>query len=97
MEQIPKLIYIDDEEWAWCKNEQEYKPVSEFEPHANTRHGYHFHCRECWIEIMSNTSSQETRRKNENKMTSFILTKLGYDVKSDLSVHEQFLIRHNLI
>jgi hypothetical protein len=97
MEQIPKLIYIDDQEWVWCKNEQEYKPASEFEFNQGTRHGYHFHCRECWSEIRRNCDTQESRRRNDRNGADRVLTRLGYDIMSDVPVHEQFLSRHGLV
>jgi hypothetical protein len=45
------------------------------------------------------TQYQEARRKGvetEKRYAYQILTDIGYDVKSELSIHEQFLKKYNL-
>jgi hypothetical protein len=41
--------------------------------------------------------AKQTREEFEVLVAKEILTDLGYEVDSDISVYEQFLIRHNLI
>lgn len=37
----------------------------------------------------------ETRFQNEIELKNELLTILGYDLNSELSIHQQFLLRHN--
>ena len=37
----------------------------------------------------------DQRFKNEEELKNELLTILGYDLNSELSVHQQFLLRHN--
>lgn len=41
--------------------------------------------------------AKANREEFEEIVARELLTDLGYEIESDLSVHEQFLIRHNLI
>ena len=41
--------------------------------------------------------AKETRNNFEELVSKELLEQMGYDLNSELSVHEQFLIKHNLI
>ena len=94
-----KIIYVDDEEYVWCSYEKEYLLYSEFE--TNDKGEYKQFCIKCSEEIYSSRNmnySMGAQERNQyvEEQSKLMLTRLGYDVNSEFSIHEQFLIKHNL-
>ena len=94
-----KVIYIDDEEFVWCANEKDYILHSEFE--TNNLGEYKVYCVKCSNLLYS--SREINYAKGAKERSEFIeqqskkmLISLGYDFNSQFSIHEQFLIKHNL-
>jgi hypothetical protein len=97
---IQKVIYIDDEEYVWCSNEKEYVIHTEFGLNKNNE--YKLFCEKCSAlvyderEINYKKGAQD-RNQYVEEQSKIMLESIGYDFNSDLSVHEQFLIKHKLI
>jgi hypothetical protein len=95
-----KVIYIDDEEYVWCSKEQDYVIHTEFD--FNKKGEYKLFCEKCG-EIVYNERvinySQGAQDRNEyvEQQSKMMLENMGYDLNSELSVHEQFLLKHKLI
>ena len=95
-----KIIYIDDEEYVWCSHEKEYVIYYEFE--TNDYGEYKQFCMKCSESIyesrnMNYSMGAQERNKYVEEQSKIMLTNLGYDVNSEFTVHEQFLIKHKLI
>lgn len=95
-----KVVYIDDEEYVWCSNEQEYLVYTEFD--FNRKGEYKQSCRNCCRIIykernMNYSKGAENRNLYVEEQTKIMLSSLGYDPNSTYSIHEQFLIKHKLI
>lgn len=95
-----KIIYIDDEEYVWCSHEKEYISCSEFETNENGR--YKQFCIKCSELIyedrnMNYSMGAQERNKYVEEQSKLILRNLGYETNGQYSIHEQFLIKHNLI
>lgn len=94
---VERIIYMDDEEYAWCSYGQEYKPVEYFNTNKNAPHGYAYMCKDCYKKFSMDCVNGKSKKTEEVKRQArLILENMGYDYNSDYSVHEQFLIRHNL-
>jgi hypothetical protein len=95
-----KVIYIDDDEYVWCSKEQEYVIHTEFD--FNKKGEYKLFCEKC-AEIVYDERiinySQGAQDRNEyvEQQSKLMLQNIGYDLNSELSVYEQFLIKHKLI
>jgi hypothetical protein len=95
-----KVIYIDDEEYVWCSKEQDYVIHTEFD--FNKKGEYKLFCEKC-AEIVYNERvinySQGAQDRNDyvEQQSKLMLQNIGYDLNSELSIHEQFLIKHKLI
>ena len=95
-----KVIYIDDEEYVWCSKEQDYVIYTEFD--FNKKGEYKLFCEKC-AEIVYDERvinySQGAQDRNDyvEEQSKIMLQNIGYDYNSELSVHEQFLIKHKLI
>jgi hypothetical protein len=95
-----KIIYIDDEEYVWCSKEQDYVIHTEFD--FNKKGEYKLFCEKC-AEIVYDERvinySQGAQDRNDyvEEQSKIMLQNIGYDYNSELSIHEQFLIKHKLI
>ena len=91
------VIYDDnDNELVWCSMEGEYKLSTEFDVSDNTEHGYMAYCKTCRIAYKEKHKDAGKIRINDDKVISYkILENLGYDFNSELTIHEQFLIKHH--
>jgi hypothetical protein len=95
-----KIIYIDDEEYVWCSKEQDYVIHTEFD--FNKKGEYKLFCEKC-AEIVYDERvinySQGAQDRNDyvEEQSKMMLKNMGYDFNSELSIHEQFLIKHKLI
>ena len=95
-----KIIYIDDEEYIWCAREKEYIHNNEFE--INKWGDYKMFCEKCseliyQERVINYTQGAEDRNDYVEQQSKLMLENIGYDFNSDLTIHEQFLIRHKLI
>ena len=87
---IPKLIDTDEGQFHYCVTCEDYKPVAQFYQCPKCKSGYQYSCVSChrvrWRELNPEPISDE-------EALNFIFTKMGYDTKSDKSIHEQFVER----
>jgi hypothetical protein len=95
-----KVIYIDDEEYVWCSKEQDYVIHTEFD--FNKKGEYKLFCEKCselvYDERLINyKQGAQDRNQYVEEQSKIMLENIGYDFNNELSVHEQFLIKHNLI
>jgi hypothetical protein len=91
----------------------EIKPYDDFNKNTNSLDGKLNKCKPCLKTYLDNLKSgvrmseedrkeilQQTKLKamsHEKEISDSLLKMMGYEVESELSIHEQFLIRHNLI
>jgi hypothetical protein len=96
-----------------CKICQETKPYDDFNKNSKTYDGYFNKCRICTKQYYANLSNgirltkeekheavRESKVKgmeNERRFSKELLKDIGYDVESELSIHQQFMLRHNLV
>ena len=97
---IQKVIYIDDEEYVWCSKEQDYVIYTEFE--INKNGDYKLFCEKCgklvYNERVTNYKQGAQDRKNYvEEQSKLMLENIGYDFNSPFTIHEQFLMKHNLV
>jgi two-component SAPR family response regulator len=97
---IHKVIYIDDEEYVWCSREKEYLHNENFE--YNKKGEYKLFCNECGKLLydernINYTQGAQDRNQYVEEQSKILLKNIGYDFNSELSIHEQFLIRHRLV
>lgn len=89
---IEKVKFEDDIQVCWCSREQSYKPCSEFSKRNDGRE-YQYYCKDCYIYTQSKDyvpiPVEEVKKGSDE-----LLTKIGYDLQSPLSIHQQFLIKH---
>ena len=95
-----KIIYIDDEEYIWCAREKEYIHNNEFE--INKWGDYKMFCEKCsgliyQERVINYTQGAEDRNDYVEQQSKLMLENIGYDFNSDLTIHEQFMIKNNLI
>ena len=95
-----KIIYIDDEEYIWCAREKEYIHNNEFE--INKWGDYKMFCEKCsgliyQERVINYTKGSQDRNDYVEQQSKLMLENIGYDFNSDLTIHEQFMIKNNLI
>jgi hypothetical protein len=95
-----KVIYIDDEEYVWCSHEKEYIHNEEFEVNKNGE--YKLFCEKCGKIVYEDRNKNYTygaKERNEyvEHQSKIMLENIGYDYNSEYSIHQQFLMRHNLV
>jgi len=95
-----KIIYIDDEEYIWCAREKEYIHNNEFE--INKWGDYKMFCEKCseliyQERVINYTKGSQDRNDYVEQQSKLMLENIGYDFNSDLTIHEQFLMKHKLI
>jgi hypothetical protein len=95
-----KIIYIDDEEYIWCAREKEYIHNNEFE--INKWGDYKMFCEKCagliyQERVINYSQGAQDRNEYVEEQSKMMLKNMGYDFNSDLSIHQQFLIKHKLI
>ena len=95
-----KVIYIDDEEYVWCSREKEYIHNTEFE---YGKHGeYKLFCEKCTKIVYEDrfinyTTGAQDRNEYVEQQSKLMLENIGYDYNSEYTIHQQFLMKHNLI
>lgn len=97
---IIKVIYIDDEEYVWCSHEKEYFHNENF--NINKDGNYYLYCNDCsdmrYDERSINyTQGAIDRNLYVENQSKLMLENIGYDYNSDLTIHQQFMIKNNLI
>ena len=95
-----KVVYIDDEEHVWCSHEKEYIIYNEFE--TNEYGEYKQFCMRCSDLIYNNRNINYTKGAVDRNLyvenqSKLMLENIGYDYNSDLTIHQQFMIKNNLI
>jgi len=89
---IQRYKIVDGVEFCLCTKENIFKPCDLFTPKVGG-HGFHYYCRKCAKELQKkdyvpNPKDWEKKGCNE------LLTKMGYDFDSDLTIHQQFLKKY---
>ena len=97
---INKVIYLDDEEMVWCSKEKDYIPAVEFELDKNGN--FKMWCMKCSKSMVAEqrdlyVECAKKRRDYDVEQSKILLQNIGYDYESEYSIHEQFLIKHNLV
>jgi len=97
---IRKVVYIDDEEYVWCSREKEYLHNENFD--FNKKGEYKLFCNECSKLLYDERNINYTqgaldRNQYVEEQSKILLKNIGYDFNSELSIHEQFLIKHRLV
>jgi hypothetical protein len=88
-----KIKDIDGVKWCHCAKHDGFSPCDEFGKDNHSKHKYRSSCKIC--ERMYNLN-KEIPMGYVEKYSRIMLTSMGYDVKSKIPIHEQFLIKHNL-
>ena len=87
---IPKLINTDDGQFHYCTTCKDYKPITDFYLCPRCKSGYQYTCIPChrvrWREL-------NPVQPTDEEMLELLFTTMGYDTKSDKSIHEQFVER----
>jgi hypothetical protein len=97
---INKVVYLDDEEMVWCSKEKEYIPAVEFELDKNGN--FKMWCIKC-AQAMSEDQREmyvqcaKNRKDFDSEQSKILLENIGYKYDSEYTIHEQFLIKHNLV
>jgi hypothetical protein len=82
-----------------CKIEKE---LTEFYKQSRNYDGYNHKCIKCCklyfknLCVKQSTDNDSETNILEDEDVCLLLKKIGYDLQSELSVHQQFIIRHNL-
>jgi hypothetical protein len=97
---INKVIYLDDEEMVWCSKEKEYIPAVEFELDKNGN--FKMWCIKCAVAMSEDqremyVQSAKHRKDFDSEQSKILLENIGYNYDSEYTIHEQFLIKHNLV
>ena len=95
-----KMVYIDDEEYVWCSHEKEYIHNEEFD--YDKKGNYKLFCNKCAKIVYEDRNKSYTygaKERNEyvEQQSKIMLENIGYDFNSDLTIHQQFLMKHNLV
>lgn len=93
-----------------CRVCGETKELYEFVTRNSLSSGKDKICKQCAADYMyfrkhgtlvrekkPRVNSAEIRIENDEEGTKEVLKRLGYDLNSELTVHQQFMIRHNLV
>lgn len=87
---MPRSVIVDGVEMKECSKCKELKPITNFYRNLRNLDGHHSQCKVC----------NKKNRTPESTIisTTEILEALGYDTdpNNPISVHKQFLIKHNL-
>ena len=88
---------MDGREWCYCSSHDGWLPCSEFGKVKKYTTGYNYRCKECALsKIPSKYNPRKTQTFNEENSVREILKIIGYNPDSQIPVHEQFLIKHDL-
>jgi hypothetical protein len=92
-----RLIKQGDTLLCWCVSHKEYLPCDQFYIRDRTSTGYDYNCSTCIKEqSKKNRAKKNTIPKvSERELSNNLLTRLGYDLESDLTVHEQFIQKYH--
>lgn len=96
-----------------CKICQETLPYTEFNKNHRTSDGHLAKCKKClkiYVEELKTRpkltreernelvrQSKEKAVQTERRICNNVLEGLGYDIEGELSIHQQFLIKHGLL
>lgn len=98
IEKTTKVIHTANGVLVWCTKGNQYKPAEEFYTWKSHSSGYSSSCKKCTLDY-NRKMDREFRGKDnyetKEEYVDFILTKLGYDVESEIPIYEQFNRKHN--
>ena len=76
-----------------CFKCKELKPFDDFYNFSRSYDGKTSTCKECWKDRYGKDRELNTRADHDEKVAKLMLTRMGYDLDSDLTIREQHLIR----
>lgn len=92
---MEKVKFIDGERYLLCASHLEYMHENDFSVQKASPTGRQYRCKICEkYNKLSQTEDGLKRQGKANKETLEFLEKLGYDIHSGISIHEQFKQRH---
>lgn len=93
---IERLKIENGVEMCYCSRHNDYSPCTDHTISRKNPHGYDYCCKKCLYKRRSENKGYYEGTLNEQEEVNRLLSNLGYDLNSSLSVHDQFLIKHNL-
>jgi hypothetical protein len=95
-----RIIYVDDDEYVWCSIEKDFVINTRFD--INSEGEYKMFCIDCLSKTYEERNRKyiegsNRRRQLDIEESRLLLRNLGYDTDGQYSIHEQFLMKHNLV
>ena len=81
---------------CYCVTCDDFQDCGEFTTNNRNHWGKHHYCKSCAKFKKKERENPENLPTDELELSRMVLTRIGYDVKSDISVHQQFLLKHQL-
>jgi hypothetical protein len=92
---MQKIKFIDGERYLMCASHLDYSHENDFHTHRANITGKQYRCITCERKNIPSQSEYGIKKQNkELKETMVFLEKLGYDINSEIPIHEQFKQRH---
>lgn len=91
---VDRLIVVDGVDMCWCSREKEYQPCANFIKNKKSSTGYQYLCKDCLY--ISSTLEDMTEEDFGYQEVKVLLTRLGYDVDGEETVHQQFMKKYKL-
>jgi hypothetical protein len=87
---MPRLVVIDGVEMKQCNGCEQLLDITEFHKNKRNPDGFNYRCKAC--ATITKTPQEHINSSRE------VLEAMGYDTdpNNPISVHKQFLMRHNL-
>lgn len=87
---------VDGVDMCWCATHKDYLPCDQFYLRPKSITGHDYCCMEC---VKVKSQLYRYKRLGYDKMddktaTNVVLSLMGYDPHSEVSVHEQFIQKH---
>jgi hypothetical protein len=90
-----RKIETDNGVELWCPQCEEYLPEDYFYHNASTKYGRSSHCKQCCIRRQKERRAEDVGpQMSDREIVNIWLTKMGYDVNGEKSIHQQFLEKH---
>jgi hypothetical protein len=103
IETITRRFMGEDGQWhLFCRACGKHRPENEFYNKKNSPFGkdsrckLHFNKKEKDDDTSTNYLKLNPLTENDFKEAKQLLIRLGYDFDSDVSIHQQFMLKHNL-
>ena len=87
-----RLENRDGVNWCFCSGHSDWHPCDEFYL-GKHGHGYQYHCKPYLNKIQHFGVAP---KENDLVIAREMLSRMGYDINSDKTIHQQFLNKHDL-